>query len=240
MVPISSLMMRIFASDADAVSVATVFILNTKRLSSLCPSLFILGILFPIVIWPLLPSTSEVINYRILGLSSLMQFILALRWLRYAAATTTDTGDSLHLLFGCVWGSLISPFLCCFAALGFVGHKADKSGKRLAKESFDIPANITVGMPTTIVPFLERCLLNQSTNYSHIAGIALMGVIAWRHGAQLFRNAYYHIATRRISLLYWLPQNGSDADFDPWWSHLLRVLWASYNLGISYIVLFLI
>ena len=200
----------------------------------MCQLLFILGVSFPVIIWPLLPSTFEVVSYRILTFSSLAQFISTLLWLWNACALTTDVDDTLRLLSQRILGVFINPLLCCYFTVGIIGHGAEKSGKRLGRRSFDVPAYITIGILPTVTPVLGEYLFNTSTNYFTIAGLMLMGILL-RPGTELAMTAYYHFVTRRISLLYWLPQNGSGTHFNPWWSHSLRIIWVGYTLLLVYV-----
>ena len=207
---------------------------HAQEQNSLCQLLFILGVFLPVIIWPLLPSTSEVVSYRILAFSSLAQFVSTLLWSVYA--TTTDTDDTLRSSFQRTWGAFIGPFWCCCVTLGIIGHGADKCGKKLGRKSFDVPAYITVGMLPIATPMLGEYLFNRSSTNFTIAGLVLMG-IAWRPGTELAMTTYYHFMTRRISSLHWLPQNGSEAHFNPWWSHSLRFIWVGYTLLLVYVSL---
>lgn len=207
---------------------------HAQAQSSLFQSLFIFGVFLPVIIWPLLPSTSEVVSYRILAFSSLVQFVLALLW--SVCDTVTDTDDGLRLSLQQTWGAFIGPFLCCCVTLGIIGHGADKCGKRLGKEGFDIPAYVTVGTLPIASFMLGKYLLNKSSTTFTIAGLVLMGV-AWKPGTELAMTAYYYFMARRISSLHWLPQNGSKTHFNPWWSHALRFIWVGYTFLLVYISL---
>lgn len=220
--------------DPTAAFATSSCIQHAQEQNSLCRALFIFGVSCPVIVWPLLPSTSEVVSYRILACSSLVQLILSLPW--SGCAFTTDVNDTLQSSFQRILSAFMYPVLCCYFTVGVIGHRADKSGKRLGRKSFDVPAYITVGMLPTVVPMFGENLFSRSSTCFTTVGLILMG-IAWRPGTELAMNTYYHFATRRISSLYWLPQNGAGAHFDPWWSHSLRFIWAGYTLLLAYVSL---
>lgn len=224
-----------FALDTNANANGTSSCLqDAQEQTSLCQWIFILGALLPVIIWPLLPSTSEVVNYRILAFSSLAQLVSEFHWSAYAA--TTDTDDALPFSFHRTWVALIGPLLCCCFTFGIIGHSADKYGKRLVRESFDTPTHITVGMLPQVVPMLGEYFFNKSSTIYILVAYMLMA-IALKHGTELVMTTYYHFITRRISSLYWLPQNESKADFNPWWSRSLRCIWVAYTLLLVYVSL---
>ena len=207
---------------------------HAEKQNYLCQCLFILGVFLPVIIWPLLPSTSEVVSYRILAFSSLAQFVSTVLWDIYAITTGTD--DTLPSSFRRIWFAFFANFLIFYITLGIVGHGAEKCGKRLEMESFHVAACATVAGLPNATPILGEYLFNWSKMDSTIAGCILMA-IAWRPGTKLVMTTYYHFMTRRISSLYWLPQNGSEAHFNPWWSRLLRFIWISYTLLLVYVSL---
>ena len=172
---------------------------------SLCEPLFILGALFPVFVWPILPSTSEVINYRILGFSSLAQFVSTTSWAIYIITTDTD-GTLRPLFYPRIWGFIIQSVLCCCVILGTVGHLADKSGKRLGRESFDLVAYATLNFLLSEARIIAEDLLGVSSVKLTIAWILLM-VVLFIDRPRPVKTMYYHM-TRRISSLHWLPQNG--------------------------------
>lgn len=205
---------------------------DAQEQTSLCQWLFVLGALLPVIIWPLLPSTSEVVNYRILAFTSLTLFVSRLEWSVYAATTYAE--DSLPFSFHRTWVLVIAPLLCCCFTCGIIGHSADKSAKRLGRESFDIPTYIMVGMLPQVVPMLGEYIFNKSSMIYILVAYMLMGIVM-RYGSKLVMTTYYRFITRRISSLYWLPQNESKADFNPWWSRSLRIIWVAYTLLLVYV-----
>ncbi|KFH47341.1 hypothetical protein ACRE_018150 [Hapsidospora chrysogenum ATCC 11550] len=202
---------------------------------SLCQPLFILGALFPVFVWPILPSTSEVINYRILGFSSLAQFVSTMSWAIYTITTDTD-GTLRPLFYPRIWGFIIQSVLCCCVILGTVGHLADKSGKRLVRESFDLVAHATLNFLISGARIIAEDVLGVSSMKLTIAWIILMVILSIDRPKPV-KTMYYRLMTRRTSSLHWLPQNGSKTQFNPWWSHALRIIWFGYTLLLAYIPL---
>lgn len=166
------------------------------------------------------------VNYRILGLSSLAQYVLTLAW---GIGVATHTDGVLRWSFWQTFNAFIGPFLSCCAALGYVGHAADRCGKLLWRLSFHTPACAAMGSLPAAAYIPLGYFLKRSDIYFTIAVSILCSIASWS-GLQLAMTLFYHFMTRRISFLHWLPQNRSEAPFDPWWSKTLRYVWIGYTL----------
>lgn len=207
---------------------------HAQKRDSLYQPLLILSFFLPSIVWPLLPSTSEVVNHRILAFSSLIQFISIGVWIVYT--TTTDTDDTRY--FQKAWVPFVGTFLLCCVTLGMIGHAADKSGKRLGRQSFEVPAYFTSGMLLYKTLLLGEYFFDTSSKaFTVVVQFLFTITMALRPGTELIMTTYYHFMTRRISSLRWLPQNGSGAHFNPWWSHSLRFIWVGYTLLLLYLSL---
>jgi hypothetical protein len=98
-------------------------------------SLLIFGAALPLLLWPLLPSTSEIRNYRLLMSSSCAQFFLVFLWRVFHP--TDGIFDGLWFQF---W---VTPLLCCSSMLGYEGCKAERLRRRLRRDDFTSVTNMT-------------------------------------------------------------------------------------------------
>lgn len=135
--------------------------------------------------------------------------------------TTGDTSRSLF--YRGPWVFLTELLLCVCTTLGIIGHRADKCGKRLERESFDVLAKATLTALLSQAYMLGNDLLDVSSMKLAITGY-IFTVIVLIYAPKAAMTMYYHFMTRCVSSLHWPPQNGSKAHFNPWWSRALRFI----------------
>lgn len=218
----------------------TACIQDAEEKIALYETLFNFGAVFPILVWPLLPSTSEINNYRILAFTSITQLVLMLLWTAYCR---TNDGLCCHRGFQIWEGYLL---YCCFL-LGLEGRKAEKLGRSLQREGFKDAAWSIFGLLFTVMgmggSYLLDSLVREPMNLGGGLDIVLMmGVVTviwfmWKPFTELAMTIVHRFTARRFTALYWLPQNGAQSDFEPWWSCQLRFAVPGYTLFLLYVLL---
>lgn len=97
-------------------------------------SLLVFGAALPLLLWPLLPSTPEIRNYRLLISSSCAEFFLVL--LLRVFCWADGLFDGLRFQF---W--VVTPLLCCSIMLDYEGCKAE----RLRRKDFTSATGVAFG-----------------------------------------------------------------------------------------------
>ena len=191
--------------------------------------LFTFGTVLPILAWPLMPSTSEILNYRMLLCSSSFGLIILLLWTVYFR-----TEDILCHYFQ-FW---VGPLLCCCLFLGLAGRKTEEPGRILQREDFEDTAHLTFGHLFHLMfragDYLITTLLGAKSGGGFnivlfVGSCSVLGFIIWKPFTEQAMTIYYRFTTRQIPALYWLPQNGAQKDFEPDWSDILRHLIICYT-----------
>lgn len=200
-------------------------------------TLFDFGAVLPIIVWPLLPSTSEINNYRMLMYSSCTEFVVLFLW---AACFRND--DFMPRGYQ-LWLPCLLP--CCFW-LGLIGQNAEKLEKSLQRQDFTDPLEIIRGHLATVMfmsgsylrPLFAEYVKSDAIFFTILyTGIMAVIAVTYKPFTKLFTTILYRFTTRRIAAFGWLPQNGAQEDFGPWWSVKLRYVVLAYTLVLVYALL---
>lgn len=184
-------------------------------------TLFHFCVFLPLLLWPLLPSTSEILNFRVLLASSSLELIVFLLWTAYL---WTDDNMRCHQLQ--IW---VPPLLGCCFSLGLEGRKAEKLGRSLRRDDFKHAAlmallGLTTGTVVLVNYFLDLFVgeSGQPCRFLLSLPISAISSIIYKPFTELAMTIFYRFTTRQIPALHWLPQNGAESEFEPGWSRQLR------------------
>lgn len=141
----------------------------------------------------------------------------------------------------------VAPVLCCSFLIALIGHKAEKLGTSLRREGFEYAVYMTVSLLTYMMGRVGEYLLNlfveEPLNTGSgfgtvviVGAIVICGVIG-KPSTELAMTIHYRFTTRQIPALYWLPQNGAQGDFEPWWSRQLRYTMLCYICLLMHVLL---